>query len=196
VDETSRTLDVPSYYLHRGVSFSGDVRFRWNEAGGRHCERSKSQELTDDGKPWPENPDTYDYIRDEVSAKILPTLRSWVSPATGTSERVANIISRDFEHTLLGAPHLSSAPSPSVPKLMFSTGDIWTGSIIVGSSPAASNVSGGKTGVEVGLIDWEFASPARIEQDMAQLSAWFYLLSMSSAWSSTEPRSHQRTRRR
>jgi len=172
VDETSRTLDVPSYYPHRRVSFSGDVRFRWNEAGGRHCERSKSQELTDDGKPWFENPDTYDYIRDEVSAKILPTLRSWVSPATGTSERVANIISRDFEHTLLGAPHLSSAPSPSVPKLMFSTRDIWTGSIIIG------------------------ASPARIEQDMTQLSAWFCLLSMSSAWSSTEPRSRQRTRRR
>lgn len=47
------------------------------------------------------------------------------------------------------------------------------------------------TGVKVGLVDWEFASLARIGQDIAQFSAWLYLLSTSSAWSSADPRSRR-----
>jgi len=159
-----------------------------------HCDPAlllKSQELADDGKPWFENLDTKGFIRDEILGKIFPILRPRLNPATDTSEKIANIISKDFEHAFISTLHLSSTPSPGVPKLMFSMGDLWTGSILVGAPPTASdssNSTGNKMEVEIGLIDWEFASPARIGQDIAQLSACLYLFSTSSAWSSTEPR--------
>ena len=156
-----------------------------------HCDAAlllKSQTLTDDGKPWFENPDTKDLVRDQVVGRVLPILQPWIDPETGRTEKIAKIISQDFEHGFL-ENLLSSSPPSSVLQSMFSTGDLWTGSIIVDASPATSGF-GAITEVGVGLIDWEFATPARIGQDIAQLSAWLYLLSTSSAWSS--PESHCR----
>ena len=149
--------------------------------------------LADDGKPWFENPDTKDLVRDEIVGRVLPILRPWIDPDTGRTEKIANIISQDFEHSFLDALCPSSSPPLGVLQSMFSMGDLWTGSIIVGASPAASSSNpsfDAITEVEVGLIDWEFATPARIGQDVAQLSAWLHLFSTSSAWSSTEPRCH------
>ena len=158
-----------------------------------HCDATllfKSQTLTDGGKLWFENPDTKDLVRNEVVEKILPSLQPWIDPDTGRGEKIAKIISQDFEHSFLDVLLHSSPSSSSIPKSMFSMGDLWTGSIIVGPPPAASSSSHSTGGaeVEVGLIDWEFASPGRIGQDVAQLSAWLYLFSTSSAWSSAEPR--------
>ena len=82
-------------------------------------------------------------------------------------------------------------PWIDVPQSMFSMGDLWTGSIIVGASLTTSSSDpsfDAAMEVKVGLIDWEFASLARIGQDVAQLSARLYLFSMSSAWSSADPR--------
>lgn len=42
--------------------------------------------------------------------------------------------------------------------------------------------------VEIGLIDWEFASPVRIEQVIVRFSAWLYLFSTASAWRPAETR--------
>jgi len=162
-----------------------------------HCDATlllKSQTLTDEGKPWFENPDTKDFVRNEIVGKVLPILRPWIDPDTGRTEEIARIISQDFEHSFLDALYLSSSPPLGIPQLMFSMGDLWTGSIIVGASSAASSSDPGfdaVTEVDVGLIDWEFASPARIGQDIAQLSAWLYLFSTSSDWSSTEPHRHR-----
>ena len=157
-----------------------------------HCDATlalESQRLTAEGKLWFENPDTKDLIRDEIVGKILPILQPWIDPGTDRTERIVKIISQDFECSSLET--LRSSPSLGVPQSMFSMGDLWTGSIIVCTSPAASSSNrdfGAITGVEVGLIDWEFVSPARIGQDIAQLSSWLYLFSTSSAWSSTGPR--------
>ena len=156
-----------------------------------HCDATlllKSQTLTEDGKLWFENPDTKDLIQNEIVGRILPILRPHFDPGTSRPEKIAEIISRDFETSFLDAfPSSSTSPLPSnVPKFMFSMGDLWTGSILVGLPPASHNSkpSVGGTEVELGLIDWEFAAPARIGQDIAQLSAWLYLYSTSSAWSS------------
>jgi len=145
-----------------------------------HCDATlllKSQSLTGDGKQWFENPDTKDLVRDEIVGKILPIQRPHFNPDTDRPENIAKLISQDFETSFLNALRSSS----NTPKMMFSNGDLWMGSILVGSPPSS-------TEVELGLIDWEFASPARIGQDIAQLSAWLYLFSTSSTWSSTEPR--------
>ena len=161
-----------------------------------HCDPtllSKSQTLSDEGKPWFENPDTADLVRDEVVGKILPILQSWLTEETGRNEKVAEIVSRDFERSFLDAFRSSSSPpSPTTtPSSMFSIGDLWTGSILVGVSPTSASSPdfspNAATGVEVGLIDWEFASPGRIGQDIAQLSAWLHLFSASSAWNSAQP---------
>ena len=146
-----------------------------------HCDvtlLSKSRVLTEDGKPWFENPDTKDLVRDEIVGKILPVLRPHFCSGTGVEEKIAQIISQDFELSFLDALHssLSSSPSTAVPRLMFSVGDLWTGSFLVGVSPASGSTFGINE-VEVGFIDWEFASPARIGQDIAQFSAWIYLFS-------------------
>ena len=157
-----------------------------------HCDATlalESQRLTTEGKLWFENPDTKGLIRDEIVGKILPILQPWVDPGTDRMERILKIISQDFECSFLETLH--SSPSSGVPQSMFSMGDLWTGSIIVCTSPAASSSNrdfGVITGVEVGLIDWEFASPARIGQDITQLSSWLYLFSTLSAWSPTGPR--------
>ena len=159
-----------------------------------HCDPAlllKSQTLADNGKLWFENPDAKDLIRAEIVEKVLPILRPWIDPETGRTEKIARVISRDFEHGFLETLHLSSSPSFDVPQSMFSMGDLWTGSIIVDASPATSSSDpnfGAMMEAKVGLIDWEFASPARIGQDIAQLSAWLYLLSTSSGWSSADPR--------
>jgi len=158
-----------------------------------HCNPTlllKSQTLADDGRLLFENPDTEDLIRTEIVGKVLPILRPWIDTETGRIEKIAKIISQDFEHSFLETLHPSSSPSFGVPKSMFSMGDLWTGSIIAGASPVTSS-SDAMMEVKVGLIDWEFASPARIGQDIAQLSAWLYLLSTSSAWSSADPRSRR-----
>ena len=158
-----------------------------------HCDPvllSKSQTVTNDGKLWFENPDTKDFVQNEIVGRILPILQPHFDPDTGRPEKIAKIISQDFETGFLSTPH--SPPSSDVPKTMFSMGDLWTGSILVGFPPTApdprSNPTPDRTEVELGLIDWEFAAPARIGQDIAQLSAWLYLYSTSSAWSSTELR--------
>ena len=161
-----------------------------------HCDASllsKSQTVTDDGNLWFENPGTKDLLQNEIVGRILPILRPHFDPDTGRPEEIAKIISQDFETSFLDTLYSSSASSPSesgVPKFMFSMGDLWTGSILVGFPPItpSSNPILGHTDVELGLIDWEFAAPGRIGQDIAQLSAWLYLYSTSSAWSSTEPR--------
>ena len=158
-----------------------------------HCDATlllKSQTLTDDGKAWCENPAAKDFIRDQIVKKVLPILQPWVDPGQGRAEKIAGIISQDFDLGFLETLHPSSSPSPGVPQLMFSMGDLWTGSIIVGVSPTISrfNPRFDATKVEIGLVDWEFASPARIGQDIAQLSAGLYLFSTASAWSSTKPR--------
>jgi hypothetical protein len=153
-----------------------------------HCDPTlllKTQTLTDEGKLWFENPDTKDLVRTEIVGKVLPTLRPWIDPETGRTEKIAKIITEDFERGFLEILHPSSSPSFDVPQSMFSMGDLWTGSIIVGASPATSNFDA-MMGVEVGLVDWEFASPARIGQDIAQLSAWLYLFATSSAWSTAD----------
>ena len=147
-----------------------------------HCDRALvlgSQALTDSGRPWFENPDTKGVVREQVVDKILPILQPRIDPGADMTERVTKIIYQDFERGFLETLH----PSSSFARLMFSMGDLWTGSIIAGASPG----SDATTEVEVGLIDWEFASLARIGQDIAQLSAWLYLFATSSAWCSTEP---------
>lgn len=155
-----------------------------------HCDAtllSKSQTLTDDGKPWFENPEANDLVRCNIVGKILPTLQANLDPRRGGKEKIAEIISEDFEQSFLDVLHSSSSPSAGVTKSMFSAGDLWTGSFIVGASPAYdSNLdpnSDANRPVELGFIDWEFASPARTGQDIAQLSAWLYLYSTSSTWS-------------
>ena len=168
-----------------------------NTLASVHCDAgllSKSQTVADDGNLWFENPDTKDLIRNEIVGRILPILQPHFDPDTDTAEKLANIISQDFEHSFLSTLHSSPTPSPStnVPKSksMFSMGDLWAGSILVGHPPTTpgSTPTLDRTTevVELGLIDWEFAAPARIGQDIAQLSAWLYLYSTSSAWSSTE----------
>ena len=161
-----------------------------------HCDATllfKSQTSTGDGRLWFENPDTKDLVRNEIVGKILPALRPWIDTDTDKAEKVAKIISQDFEHSFLDTFRPSSLSSSSVPKMMFSMGDLWTGSIIVDTSPATSSSHPGMDGteVEVGLVDWEFTSPGRIGRDITQLSTWLYLFSMSSVWSSTEPSYHR-----
>jgi len=159
-----------------------------------HCDTTlllKAQTLTDDGRLWFENPDTKDLIRDETARKVLPTLRPWIDQEAGKIEKIARIISQDFDCGFLEILHSSSSPSPGIPRSMFSVGDLWTRSIIIDSSPTtpSSNPSfDPATEAELGLIDWEFTSLGRIGQDIAQLSAWLFLFSTSSVWSSTEPR--------
>ena len=151
-----------------------------------HCDRTlvlESQALTDGGRPWLENPDTKGLVREQVVDKILPILQPRIDPGADRTEKIAKIIYQDFECGFLETLHPSSSPSFDVARLMFSMGDLWTGSIIAGASPGSDPT----TEVEVGLIDWEFASLARIGQDIAQLSAWLYLFATSSAWCSTEP---------
>ena len=158
-----------------------------------HCDPTlllKSRTLADDGRLLFENPDTKNFMRTEIVRKVFPLLRPWIDPGTGRAEKIAKIISQDFEHSFLETLHPSSSPSFNFPQSMFSIGDLWTGSIIAGASPATSS-SDAMTGVKVGLVDWEFASLARIGQDIAQFSAWLYLLSTSSAWSSADPRSRR-----
>ena len=155
-----------------------------------HCDAtllSKSQTLTDDGKPWFENPDTKDIVRDEIVGKILPILRPHFGLGADVGAKIAETISRDFDQSFLDSlhPSLSSSPSASVTKLMFSSGDLWTGSLLIGVSSTSSPNFDACAEVEIGFIDWEFAAPARIGQDIAQLSAWLYLLSTSSACSPT-----------
>jgi len=163
-----------------------------------HCDAtllSKSQTVTEDGQLWFENPDTKDLVRDEIVGRILPILRPHFDPDTDKPEKLAKIISQDFENGFLDTI-IRSSSSPScdsnISTSMFSMGDLWTGSILVGLSPASPNtnpnVTVDSTEVELGLIDWEFAAPARIGQDIAQLSAWLYLYSTSPAWSCTESR--------
>ena len=162
-----------------------------------HCDTAlllESQTVTDDGKLWFENPDTKDLVRTEIVDKILPILRPHFDPDTGRPEKIAKIIRQDFENSFLDTLRSSSTPplSSDVPKMMFSMGDLWTGSILVGVPPAKApgynpTLDGTEVEVELGLIDWEFAAPARIGQDITQLSAWLYLYSTSLAWSSAEP---------
>ena len=159
-----------------------------------HCDPAlllRSQRLADDGKLLFENPDTKYLIRAGIVGKVLPILQPWIDPETGRTEKISKIISQDFEHGFLETLHPSSSPSFDLPQSMFSVGDLWTGSIIVGASPATLSSDSSfdaMIGVNIGVIDWEFASLTRIGQDIAQLSAWLYLFSTSSAWSSADPR--------
>ena len=151
----------------------------------------KSQALTADGKLWFENPENKDIVRDQIVGRILPIQRPRVTPDMSKVEKMVGTILQDVESSFL--PNLCPSFSPPcVPELMFSIGDLWTGSILVGSphttSDSNSNTSLNGAEVEVALIDWEFASPARIGQDVAQLSAWLYLFATSSSWSSIGPR--------
>ena len=160
-----------------------------------HCDAtllSKSQALTGDGKLWFENPDNEDTVRDQIVGNILPIKTPRVTPNMGKVEKMVGTIFQDFEHGFLHTLHPASSPPSSVPNSMFSIGDLWTGSILVGAPPSTSdsNPNHNGTHVEVGLIDWEFASPARIGQDIAQLSAWLYLFATSSSWSSIGLRYH------
>ena len=193
-------MDVPPYYLHHGVSpLVGHVQFCGDEAGKppcqRHCDAnlmSKSQELTADGKLWFENPENKDIVRDQIVGSILPIQRPRVTPDMGKVEKMVGTILQDVEDGFLQTLCPSSSPPSSVPKLMISIGDLWTGSILVGSpratSDSNSNTSFNGGEVDVALIDWEFASPARIGQDIAQLSAWLCLFATSTSWSSIGPR--------
>jgi hypothetical protein len=161
-----------------------------------HCDPtllSKSRTLSGEGKPWFESPDVRDYVRDQIVGKILPTLQSWLTEETDRNEKVAEIVFQDFEQSFLDASRsLLSPPSPtSIPNSMFSIGDLWTGSILVGVPPTSASspdpgLNAGK-GVEVGLIDWEFAAPGRIGQDIARIAAWLHLFSTSSVWSLAQP---------
>ena len=162
-----------------------------------HCDAtlvSKSQTLTDDGKLWFENPENKDIVRDRITGSTLPIQRPRVTPDTGKVEKMVGTILQEIEDGFLHTVPLGSSSSPpsGVPKLMFSIGDLWTGSILVGAPNTTSgsnpNTSFNGGEVEVGLIDWEFASPARIGQDIAQLSAWLYLFATSSSWSLVGPR--------
>ena len=159
-----------------------------------HCDPtllSKSQELTGDGKLWFDNPDTEDIVRDQIVGSILPIRRPRVTPDMGKVEKVVGTIFQDFDHGFLHTLRPLSSPCSGAPRLMFSMGDLWMGSILVGAPHSTSNSKpsfDGTEGVEVGLIDWEFASPARIGQDIAQLGAWLYLFATSSDWSSIGPR--------
>lgn len=162
-----------------------------------HCDATlliESRRLTGDGKPWFENPDTEDIVRDRILGRILPIHRPRVAPDTGKLKKFAEIIPQDFERGFYNTLLPLSSPSLSFPKPIFSMGDLWTGSILVGTPPPAGSnpnpISSDGTEVEVGLIDWEFAHPARIGQDISQLSAWLYLFSTSSSWSSIESRHH------
>ena len=188
---TTSTAESPSL----GMSNSVGARLG-SFLASIHCDPtllSKSQTLSDEGKPWFENPDTAGLVRDEVVGKVLPILQSWLTEETGRNEKVAEIVSQDFERSFLDAFRSSSSPpSPTTtPSSMFSIGDLWTGSILVGVSPTSASSPdfspNAPTGVEVGPIDWEFASPGRVGQDIAQLSAWLHLFSASSAWSSAQP---------
>jgi hypothetical protein len=77
---------------------------------------------------------------------------------------------------------------------MFSAGDLWMGSFLIGSPPVSGLNHGpsldADAEVEIGFIDWEFAGPARIGRVIAQLSAWLYLFSTSSGWSPTWSKPH------
>ena len=49
-----------------------------NILAGIYCDPTlllKSQTLTDGGRPWFENPDTKNLIRDQVAGEVLPILR-------------------------------------------------------------------------------------------------------------------------
>ena len=159
-----------------------------------HCNTtllSESQKLTDDGKLWFENPDTKDLTRDKIMGRVLPILQPWNDIETGRTEKIAKLISQDFERSFLDVLYSPSSPSFGVPQSMFSMGDLWTGSIIVGAPPTAPSPnpsSDALAEVNIGLIDWEFAAPTRIGQDITQLTCWLYLFSTLSAWSSAEPR--------
>ena len=188
---TTSTAESPSLEMSNSVgarlgSFLASI----------HCDPtllSKSQTLSDGGKPWFENPDAVDFVRDEIVGKTLPILQSWLSEETGRNEKVAEIVSQDFERSFLDAFYSSLSPPPQTSTLspMFLTGDLWTGSVLVGVPPTSASSSdpglNAVKGVEVGLIDWEFASPGRIGQDVVQLSAWLHLFSTSSARSSAQP---------
>ena len=155
-----------------------------------HCDPtllSKSQLLTDNGRRWFENPETKDFVRDEVVGKVLPIIRLYLGPP---AEKIANTISQDFQRNFLDFCHppLSSSPSSQVTQSMFSVGDLWTESFLIVTPFLDPNYLDEKTEPGIGFIDWEFAGPARIGQDMTQLCAWIYLFSTSSAWSLT--RSH------
>jgi hypothetical protein len=133
---------------------------------------------TDDGKLWLEVPDTKGLVRDEIVWRILPIQRPWVSSDTGRARRLSPRISNSASSTLsISNPHLP----PSFRNRCFPWQISWIRLIIVGASPVASssNPRFDGTEVEVGLIDCEFASPARIGQDTVQLSAWLYFFSTS-----------------
>ena len=151
-----------------------------------HCDAtllSRSQALTEDGKPWLENPDAKDLMRVKAVGRVLPILQAHFGPGADRNEKIAEIISQDFEQSFLDAPHpsLPSPPSTAVAKSMFSVGDLWVGSFLVDTSPGPHSSSDPNldenTQVKVGLIDWEFSSPARIGQDIVQLTAWLYMYS-------------------
>jgi len=159
-----------------------------------HCDAtlmSKSRTLTADGNLWFENPENKDIVRDQIVGNILPIQRPLVTPDMGKVEEMVGTILQDIKDGFLHTLGQSFSPPTGVPGLMFSIGDLWTGSILVGSphatSDSNSNTSLNGAQVEVALIDWEFASPARIGQDLAQLSTWLYLFATSSSWSSIGP---------
>ncbi|KAF9779002.1 hypothetical protein BJ322DRAFT_1090915 [Thelephora terrestris] len=156
-----------------------------------HCDvalLSKSQLLTNDGKLWFQNSDAEDYVRDEILGRILPILQLHFGPGTDVGERIADTISRDFDRSFLDDLHPPPPPlsSTGVTRSMFSAGDLWMGSFLIGAPPVSGTCPSldAETEVEIGFIDWEFAGPARIGRDIAQLSAWLYLFSTSSGWSS------------
>lgn len=157
-----------------------------------HCDPtllSKSQTLTADGKPWFENTEADEAVRTGIVGRILPILQAHFGSEMNGKEKIAEIISQDFEQSFLNARHPSpsSTPSGGVTKSMFSVGDLWVGSFLVGSPPISDLRSNpnfdANTRVELGFIDWEFASPAGTGRDMAQLTASLYLYSTSSTWS-------------
>ena len=138
------------------------MQLRRNQAGKLPHERSLrplplvevSTPLTDDWKPLLANPDAKGLVRDEVVGKIPSILRLWLVQETGRREKITEIIFQDFEQS-------SSPPSTpvSITKSMFSVGDLWMGSLLVGvpltstsgSRPRLDNI----TGAEVGLIVFE-----------------------------------------
>jgi hypothetical protein len=140
-----------------------------------HCDAtllSRSKTLTDDGKPWFDNPEAKDFVRNEIVKKILLILQAQFGSVADGRDKLVDTISQDFEQSFLESRYPSSSSSSlPVTNSMFSTGDLWTGSILVGHPSPNSDAE-----VEVGLIDWKFASPGRIGQDITQLSAWLYVM--------------------
>ncbi|KAF8633269.1 hypothetical protein AX17_004444 [Amanita inopinata Kibby_2008] len=118
------------------------------------------------------NPDISDIIASEVVGKIKDTLIKHLSEAdaSGTKEAektaaiISEIIQKEYQST------------EAVKMKMFSSGDLWIGSILLG--PGADP--------EIGVIDWEFAGAGRPLQDVGQLSAWLHLFAQASASASSD----------